>query len=99
MDLLAGSAERISAVSVAGAKTVRMAAAGQRVAIIERHRFGGTCVNTGCIPTRRWSPLLTTRITDVGERLSDTNHSSPRMPTLLANRDARASLTLAGSKS
>jgi pyruvate/2-oxoglutarate dehydrogenase complex dihydrolipoamide dehydrogenase (E3) component len=31
---------------------VRMAAAGQRVAIIERNRFGGTCVNTGCIPTK-----------------------------------------------
>ena len=31
---------------------VRMAAAGQRVAIIERGRFGGTCVNTGCIPTK-----------------------------------------------
>jgi pyruvate/2-oxoglutarate dehydrogenase complex dihydrolipoamide dehydrogenase (E3) component len=31
---------------------VRMAAAGQRVAIIERHLFGGTCVNTGCIPTK-----------------------------------------------
>jgi pyruvate/2-oxoglutarate dehydrogenase complex dihydrolipoamide dehydrogenase (E3) component len=31
---------------------VRMAVAGQRVAIIERHRFGGTCVNTGCIPTK-----------------------------------------------
>ena len=31
---------------------VRMAAAGQRVAIIERHRFGGTCVNTRCIPTK-----------------------------------------------
>ncbi len=31
---------------------VRMAAAGHRVAIIERHRFGGTCVNTGCIPTK-----------------------------------------------
>ncbi len=29
-----------------------MAAAGQRVAIIERGRFGGTCVNTGCIPTK-----------------------------------------------
>ena len=31
---------------------VRMAAAGQRVAIIERGLFGGTCVNTGCIPTK-----------------------------------------------
>jgi pyruvate/2-oxoglutarate dehydrogenase complex dihydrolipoamide dehydrogenase (E3) component len=31
---------------------VRMANAGQRVAIVERGRFGGTCVNTGCIPTK-----------------------------------------------
>src|SRR5580693_2837288 len=31
---------------------VRMAGAGQRVAIIERGRFGGTCVNIGCIPTK-----------------------------------------------
>ncbi len=30
----------------------RLSAAGMRVAIIERHRFGGTCVNTGCIPTK-----------------------------------------------
>lgn len=31
---------------------VRLAAAGQRVALIERHLIGGTCVNTGCIPTK-----------------------------------------------
>jgi len=31
---------------------VRMATTGKRVAIIERNRFGGTCVNTGCIPTK-----------------------------------------------
>lgn len=30
----------------------RLTSAGQRVAIIERHRFGGTCVNTGCTPTK-----------------------------------------------
>jgi pyruvate/2-oxoglutarate dehydrogenase complex dihydrolipoamide dehydrogenase (E3) component len=30
----------------------RFAAAGQTVAIIERGKFGGTCVNTGCIPTK-----------------------------------------------
>ena len=29
-----------------------LAGAGQRVAIIERGRFGGTCVNTGCTPTK-----------------------------------------------
>jgi pyruvate/2-oxoglutarate dehydrogenase complex dihydrolipoamide dehydrogenase (E3) component len=30
----------------------RFAAAGKSVAIIERHLFGGTCVNTGCTPTK-----------------------------------------------
>src|SRR5277367_887668 len=30
----------------------RFAAAGKSVAIIERHFFGGTCVNTGCTPTK-----------------------------------------------
>lgn len=31
---------------------VRLANAGMKVAIIERKKFGGTCVNTGCIPTK-----------------------------------------------
>ena len=30
----------------------RLGQAGQRVAVIERHRMGGTCVNVGCIPTK-----------------------------------------------
>ena len=30
----------------------RLTSAGQQVAILERHLFGGTCVNTGCIPTK-----------------------------------------------
>ncbi|OBG40557.1 mercuric reductase [Mycobacterium alsense] len=30
----------------------RLTAAGQRVAVIERKLIGGTCVNTGCIPTK-----------------------------------------------
>jgi pyruvate/2-oxoglutarate dehydrogenase complex dihydrolipoamide dehydrogenase (E3) component len=30
----------------------RLAQAGQKVAVVERGRFGGTCVNTGCIPTK-----------------------------------------------
>ena len=32
--------------------TSRLAAAGMKVALIERKAFGGTCVNTGCIPTK-----------------------------------------------
>lgn len=31
---------------------VRLAKAGRKVAIVERHLFGGTCVNTGCTPTK-----------------------------------------------
>jgi pyruvate/2-oxoglutarate dehydrogenase complex dihydrolipoamide dehydrogenase (E3) component len=30
----------------------RLASSGMKVAIIERLRFGGTCVNTGCTPTK-----------------------------------------------
>ena len=30
----------------------RLVEAGRNVAIIERKSFGGTCVNTGCIPTK-----------------------------------------------
>ena len=30
----------------------RLTAAGMTVAVIERGLFGGTCVNTGCIPTK-----------------------------------------------
>src|SRR5947199_6454015 len=30
----------------------RLTGAGMKVAIIERKRFGGTCINNGCIPTK-----------------------------------------------
>jgi pyruvate/2-oxoglutarate dehydrogenase complex dihydrolipoamide dehydrogenase (E3) component len=30
----------------------RLTAAGMSVGLIERHLFGGTCVNTGCVPTK-----------------------------------------------
>jgi pyruvate/2-oxoglutarate dehydrogenase complex dihydrolipoamide dehydrogenase (E3) component len=30
----------------------RLTEAGMAVAVIERHKFGGTCVNTGCTPTK-----------------------------------------------
>jgi pyruvate/2-oxoglutarate dehydrogenase complex dihydrolipoamide dehydrogenase (E3) component len=32
--------------------TGRLTAAGMNVAIVERHLVGGTCVNTGCMPTK-----------------------------------------------
>src|SRR5918998_2052957 len=30
----------------------RLTAAGMKVAVVERKLFGGTCVNTGCTPTK-----------------------------------------------
>jgi pyruvate/2-oxoglutarate dehydrogenase complex dihydrolipoamide dehydrogenase (E3) component len=30
----------------------RLAASGMQIAVIERGRFGGTCINTGCTPTK-----------------------------------------------
>jgi pyruvate/2-oxoglutarate dehydrogenase complex dihydrolipoamide dehydrogenase (E3) component len=34
------------------ALAARLSGAGMRVAVIERGKFGGTCVNNGCIPTK-----------------------------------------------
>jgi len=34
------------------ALAARLAKSGMKVAVIERNRYGGTCVNTGCIPTK-----------------------------------------------
>ena len=36
----------------AGPSWGSVATPGKAVAIIERHRFSGTCLNTGCIPTK-----------------------------------------------
>ena len=30
----------------------RLAGAGMKVAVVEKHKFGGTCVNNGCTPTK-----------------------------------------------
>lgn len=32
----------------------RLSEAGMKIAFAERYRFGGTCVNTGCIPSKTW---------------------------------------------
>ncbi len=34
------------------ALAARLTGAGMTVAVIERKRFGGTCVNNGCVPTK-----------------------------------------------
>ncbi len=47
----------------------RLTEAGQKVAVIERHRFGGTCVNNGCIPTK--SLVASARAAHVARRAAD----------------------------
>jgi pyruvate/2-oxoglutarate dehydrogenase complex dihydrolipoamide dehydrogenase (E3) component len=54
---------------------VDLAKAGRTVAVIERHRFGGTCVNTGCTPTKAMvacaqAAHIVRRAGDWGVRLS-----------------------------
>ena len=48
---------------------VRLAGAGRKVAIIERNRFGGTCVNTGCIPTK--TLIASARAAHIARRAGD----------------------------
>jgi len=48
---------------------VDLAKAGRKVAIIERHLFGGTCVNTGCIPTK--TMIANARVANMARRAAD----------------------------
>ncbi|HEY3818042.1 MAG TPA: FAD-containing oxidoreductase [Polyangiaceae bacterium] len=47
----------------------RLATAGQNVAIVERKLFGGTCVNTGCVPTK--TLVASARAAAVARRAAD----------------------------
>ena len=53
----------------------RLCAAGMQVALVERKDFGGTCVNTGCMPTKAlvasaYAAHLARRAGDFGIRIS-----------------------------
>lgn len=59
------------------ALAARLAGAGRKVAIIERRLFGGTCVNTGCIPTKTlvasaYAAHLARRAADYGVTIEGT---------------------------
>ena len=47
----------------------RLTQAGMKTAIIERKRFGGTCVNVGCIPTK--TLVASARAAYMAQRSSD----------------------------
>ncbi|HWW07724.1 FAD-containing oxidoreductase [Collimonas sp.] len=48
---------------------VRLANAGRKTAVIERKRFGGTCVNTGCIPTK--TLIASARVAHMARRAAE----------------------------
>jgi len=48
---------------------VRLAGSGRKTAILERKRVGGTCVNTGCIPTK--TLIASARAAHVARRGAD----------------------------
>jgi pyruvate/2-oxoglutarate dehydrogenase complex dihydrolipoamide dehydrogenase (E3) component len=67
----------------------RLTAAGMKIAIIERKLFGGTCVNTGCIPTKTmvasaYAAHMARRAADFGV---DTTGVSVDMKRVKARKD------------
>jgi pyruvate/2-oxoglutarate dehydrogenase complex dihydrolipoamide dehydrogenase (E3) component len=69
----------------------RLVAAGRKVAIIERKRFGGTCVNTGCTPTKTliasaYAAHVARRAADYGVRIEGSVNID--MKAVKARKDA-----------
>jgi pyruvate/2-oxoglutarate dehydrogenase complex dihydrolipoamide dehydrogenase (E3) component len=80
----------------------RLVAAGMTVAIIERDRFGGTCVNTGCIPTKTlvasaYAAHLARRAAEFGVRIGGT--IGVDMKAVKARKDAVSGLSRRGVES
>ena len=69
----------------------RLSQAGMSIAIVERHLFGGTCVNTGCIPTKAmvasaYAAHLARRAGEFGVAIDGS--ISVNMPQVKARKDA-----------
>ena len=69
----------------------RLSDAGMSIAVIERHLFGGTCVNTGCIPTKAmvasaYAAHLARRAADFGVAVNGDVHVD--MTRVKARKDA-----------
>jgi pyruvate/2-oxoglutarate dehydrogenase complex dihydrolipoamide dehydrogenase (E3) component len=78
----------------------RLTGAGMRVALVERHLFGGTCVNTGCMPTKAlvasaYAAHLARRAADFGVRIDApvrVDMGAVHARSHQVTRDARAAL-------
>ena len=86
----------------------RLSGAGMSVALIERHLFGGTCVNTGCMPTKTlvasaYAAHLARRGADYGVMLNtppniDMTRVKARADAVSANARANVERWLRGMK-
>ncbi len=81
---------------------MRLAAAGRRVALIERGAVGGTCVNTGCTPTK--ALVASAHAAHIARRAADFGiivggSVSAYMPQIKARKDAIISDKRDGLKS
>jgi pyruvate/2-oxoglutarate dehydrogenase complex dihydrolipoamide dehydrogenase (E3) component len=75
----------------------RLTAAGQTVALIERDRVGGTCVNVGCTPTK--TLVASARAAHVARRAADFGVEIAGPVTIdMAKVKARADLTSGNSR-
>ena len=79
----------------------RLAKAGMQVAIIERKLFGGTCVNTGCIPTKTMvaSAYAAQMVRRAAEFGIDTAGLSVDMKRVKARKDAVSGKSRTGVES
>ncbi len=80
----------------------RLAPAGMKVAIIERKLFGGTCVNTGCIPTKTmvasaYAARMVQRAAEFGVDLASA--AKVDMKRVMARKDAISGASRTGSES
>ncbi len=80
----------------------RLTAAGMKVALVERKLFGGTCVNTGCIPTKAlvasaYAAHLARRAADYGVVLA--GPPGIDMPAVKARKDRISGVSREGVES
>jgi len=80
----------------------RLVDAGMKIAVIERKLFGGTCVNTGCVPTKTliasaYAAKIARRATDFGVRLR--SELTVDMKAVKARKDAISGQSRTGVES
>lgn len=75
----------------------RLTGAGMTVAVIERHMIGGTCVNTGCIPTK--TLVASARAAHMARRAGDFGVSTGAVGVDMARVKARKDAVSGESRS